>query len=645
MAQTPIAVTSGMVLRRQCACGNHSAGGECGSCRQQRSQQKPLAIGAADSPLEAEADRAAAAVMSEQRPTLARSGSIKLDRAADGTNGSGNAAVPSIVHEVLRTSGRPLDRATRAFMEPRFGHDFSHVRVHTDVRAEDSARAVGALAYTVGSDIVFGRDRFQPSSHAGRTLLAHELAHVMQQPGGALLQRVPDPAAVKDFDDRLAKLKKTPVYTALDAKAQKEIDEIADIVRKRDNVAYYATKLELLFSIPEQASTQQAADTSKETTDAAIAEAKRRKTPRGKAALGQEEAISKDKSRVFLPAQGRGATFLIDARDPTNIAVQVKVRLTKAGKGTALDVLHVKSLQDVIEKRAGTLGYSLDLQFVDKADTDVFSVDVDTSQWTVSGNWVGDDIGLVHELHHLLGLEEDRYDYIEAHAKNPKMKIPDRIHWFRTELSKVIDNNPLSIMSSGENVPLDDDVCVVAGNKTKVDIDACVQKRSTARSQKLQPGLSKAQDRVTKAAAALAGAKPGTAGADQQATRQQSAASIGEHVFGKPMSLPQLTSPVQALPAQLKMGNLHLVSAVTPGCDNRSALTSGTAPRIRLCPSFFGLGDEAQSGALLTEALHANSIGTVKTDTECSKPGCDKACGSETNAKAWVRFVECAAKV
>ncbi|MGB9632210.1 MAG: DUF4157 domain-containing protein [Chloroflexaceae bacterium] len=89
--------------------------------------------------------------------------------------------MPPIVHEVLRSPGQPLDAETRAFMEPRFGHDFSRVRVHTDARAAESARAVNALAYTVGRDVVFGAGQYAPGASAGRRLLAHELAHVVQQ--------------------------------------------------------------------------------------------------------------------------------------------------------------------------------------------------------------------------------------------------------------------------------------------------------------------------------------------------------------------------------------------------------------------------------------------------------------------------------
>jgi hypothetical protein len=89
--------------------------------------------------------------------------------------------VPSIVRETLRSPGQPLDTETRSFMESRFGHDFSQVQVHTDTRAAESARAVDALAYTVGRDVVFGAGQYAPGTKTGRQLLAHELTHVMQQ--------------------------------------------------------------------------------------------------------------------------------------------------------------------------------------------------------------------------------------------------------------------------------------------------------------------------------------------------------------------------------------------------------------------------------------------------------------------------------
>jgi Domain of unknown function (DUF4157) len=101
-----------------------------------------------------------------------------------GSNDLGQGSVPAIVDEVLRLPGESLDPQTRANMEPRFSYDFSNVRVHTNERAAESAQAVNALAYTVGDDIVFGRGQYAPFISAGQKLLAHELAHVVQQGGG-----------------------------------------------------------------------------------------------------------------------------------------------------------------------------------------------------------------------------------------------------------------------------------------------------------------------------------------------------------------------------------------------------------------------------------------------------------------------------
>ena len=89
--------------------------------------------------------------------------------------------VPPLVHEVLGATGRPLEPAIRKFFESGFGHDLSHVRVHTGEKAAESAHAVQAQAYTVGRDVVFGANKFAPATYQGRELLAHELAHTIQQ--------------------------------------------------------------------------------------------------------------------------------------------------------------------------------------------------------------------------------------------------------------------------------------------------------------------------------------------------------------------------------------------------------------------------------------------------------------------------------
>lgn len=88
-----------------------------------------------------------------------------------------------LIAEAIRSPGQPLDRETRATMESRFGLDFAFARVHTDSRAAESASQMGALAYAVGKDIVFGPGRYKPETQSGKRLLTHELAHVVQQGG------------------------------------------------------------------------------------------------------------------------------------------------------------------------------------------------------------------------------------------------------------------------------------------------------------------------------------------------------------------------------------------------------------------------------------------------------------------------------
>lgn len=106
---------------------------------------------------------------------------MKKSRHAPPRVTSESATAPPVVHDVLRSPGRPLDDATRGFMERRFDHDFSQVRVHNDTQAAESADAVNAVAYTVGRHVVFGAGQYQPSNEEGRELLAHELTHVVHQ--------------------------------------------------------------------------------------------------------------------------------------------------------------------------------------------------------------------------------------------------------------------------------------------------------------------------------------------------------------------------------------------------------------------------------------------------------------------------------
>ena len=143
-----------------------------------------LQVGAAHDPQEHQANKIADRVM-------------QISTADSRTGAAPLHAGGSAVDHMLRSPGQPLDQATRTFMEPRFGYDFSNVRIHTDEEAVQSAAAIRAKAYTSGMQIAFNAGQYQPQTHAGRRLLAHELAHVLQQgagdPSGGLhrIQRAP----------------------------------------------------------------------------------------------------------------------------------------------------------------------------------------------------------------------------------------------------------------------------------------------------------------------------------------------------------------------------------------------------------------------------------------------------------------------
>lgn len=273
---------------------------------------------------------------------------------------------------------------------------------------------------------------------------------------------------------------------------------------------------------------------------------------------------------------------------------------------------------------------------------------MNTEEWVVATNWVGDDAGLAHELHHLLGLKEDRYDYIEAHTHNEGMKIPDRIHWFLKELRKVIDNNAKSIMNAGYFLPLDDDVCMVAGFREPAEKQACVEKRTAARRKLIAPALVQAINLASKANAVLGDLLPGSRYDKPEEgeptigeLRQRLALSRAETIFGKPISLERALQIVGALRGELMMDNLFLASEMVKGCDVKHAMSWYMAPRILLCPSFFRISVDEQARTLLLESVRRAGVGQKGDGTECATEGCDTACGDETQPQAWVRFVEC----
>lgn len=178
-------------LQRKAGC---ACGGSCPRCQEEARKtpevtpaepqvQSSSLVSQPSDAHEVEAERVASEVMrmADAPPVGERADDTLVHRSAAGIAASPCDDVQGSVARGTGGGGQPLDAETRGFMEPRFGRDFSGVRVHTGSAAAQSARELDAVAYTVGSDIVFGEGRYAPGTDAGRRLIAHELTHTVQQ--------------------------------------------------------------------------------------------------------------------------------------------------------------------------------------------------------------------------------------------------------------------------------------------------------------------------------------------------------------------------------------------------------------------------------------------------------------------------------
>ena len=183
--------TGNVLLQRKPAC---ACGGGCPRCQAERDLEKilpiqtKLKISQPGDKYEQEADRVAEQIMRMPEPTVPESETtaqagketLQTKSASDHHATTSSLAVsPSII--AVQGSGQPLPQSERAFFEPRFGADFSQVRIHTDSCAAEMALSVNARAFTIGRDIVLGTGEYGTGSTKRRRFLAHELAHVMQQ--------------------------------------------------------------------------------------------------------------------------------------------------------------------------------------------------------------------------------------------------------------------------------------------------------------------------------------------------------------------------------------------------------------------------------------------------------------------------------
>jgi hypothetical protein len=201
--------------------------------------QAKLAVGAADDPLEREADAAADRVMRmpaddiSPAPALAEEeeeGMLQREPIAAAKAGG---PAPAAVHDVLRSPGAPLDAATRAVVEPRFGRGFGAVRVHTDSGAAQSAETIRARAYTSGQHIAFAAGQYAPQTPVGLRLLSHELSHVVQQ--GA----VPEPTVARWPWDKPMTAQKLPAQSII-RDSQRESFKLLNGFPMKDMLAAFA---------------------------------------------------------------------------------------------------------------------------------------------------------------------------------------------------------------------------------------------------------------------------------------------------------------------------------------------------------------------------------------------------------------------
>jgi len=282
--QTPTShpLTSGGILQRQCAgCGQHAiAAEECETCtKKKRGLQRQLTIGSSNDPLEREADRVAAQVMAAPAHPAVGVAPPHIQR-SPGSMAQGIGLAPASVDRVLASPGSPLDSALQQDMGDRLNHDFSSVRVHTDTVAALSAHTLNAAAYTVGQHVIFNANRYLPNTSAGRWLIAHELAHVVQQSAWA------SPYLVRSVDDWLASSinLSTLSYTQL----LNEADELTQYLdRQIESSGDTARIQEVLAMLRAEINRREAA-----TTDRAGSSGRGRRRSRGRRSAATTESTT-----------------------------------------------------------------------------------------------------------------------------------------------------------------------------------------------------------------------------------------------------------------------------------------------------------------------------------------------------------------
>jgi hypothetical protein len=261
-------------------------------------------------------------------------------------------------------------------------------------------------------------------------------------------------------------------YAALSTEGKDRVRTIINGARTSPRCDYYLAKLELLLTTPDAPPAEARAHLGPALRHSAVAfqAARAKLSPAARAQVESREERAVDAHTHLERLKNSLGYVLVDRSDPTDLVFRIKVH--PSGSATAVNDL--RNLEDAIEKRLATRGFTVDLEFVDKGGSDVFEIGCDPTKWPTSRNWIADANSLGHEVMHLLGLD-DEYDLIEVHAGNAYMTMETRLLWFVEQLSRPsLADAGQGIMGNMSAPALDRHVCAAA----QLPIAPCVRARA-----------------------------------------------------------------------------------------------------------------------------------------------------------------------
>jgi hypothetical protein len=573
----------------------------------------------------------------------------KMQRKA--LNGEESKAAGDIENYVdrLHNGGQPLSGEARNFFEPRFGRDFSGVKIHTDAVSAKSAQSINALAYTTGNHIVFNSGQYSPGTESGKRLLGHELTHVIQQSSNSVqakqIQRCPDAATNTQYDAVAAQVRAHAEYTALAPANRVVADDIITRSRTRDDCMHFIRRLLDLFNTPTNQSAAVAATATGHIANAAQAERDRLATSEGGRLQNVEEATANaaNLQTVSPPPRSWGhmATFKMDRSDFNNIVVQVKIRVN----GDPTIVSNIQAQEDGIEKAAQQMGYILDVIFVNTTGTDVFQVTANPALAVDAGNWgaySANPSAYTHEIHHLIGLE-DRYDYT-VHAYNARYSIPQRLRYFQQQLSRPMDPHVNeSLMGSGTQL-LDDDICRV----TQLNFATCMATRQARRNTMNTARFAAFAKcfRVFQSLANIVPSAPVPFADETQELRRRSIISKANLIFGTQVNETQLQDIVTTMRDRLTPGiTMRFAPTSDSNCTGNAYYVINMTPPLVMCNNFFSLSADDQIKSYLRAAAQLARIDNAIPVAASASFDCTTTGAGFNSADTWAKFIWCASTI